>query len=49
MPFPIGEAERDLWLTCMGAALDACEVQGEIRAFLDARFAHVANFMRNQD
>ncbi len=49
MPFAIGEAQRDLWLACMSAALDACEVNGEIRAFLDARFAHVANFMRNQD
>jgi|RhiMethySRZTD1v2_1073278.scaffolds.fasta_scaffold03485_11 hemoglobin len=47
MPFPIGEAERDLWLACMKSALDERGVSGEIRAFLDQRFAHVANFMRN--
>lgn len=49
MPFPIGVCERDQWLACMGRALDACGVAGDVRAFLDARFAHVANFMRNQD
>jgi hemoglobin len=48
MPFPIGEAERDQWLACMGEALDASGVTGELRTFLDARFAHVADFMRNQ-
>lgn len=48
MPFPIGEAERDLWLACMAEAMDACEVEDEIREFLNARFAHVADFMRNQ-
>ena len=48
MPFPIGENERDQWMTCMTDAMDACEVTGEIRKFLDARFAHVANFMRNR-
>ncbi len=48
MPFPIGENERDLWMTCMTDAMNTCEVEGEIRTFLDARFAHVANFMRNQ-
>jgi len=47
-PFPIGDAERDQWLSCMKKALDARAIQGEIRVFLDARFAHVANFMRNQ-
>ena len=45
----IGESQRDLWLTCMAEALDACKVTGEIRDFLDARFAHVANFMRNDE
>ncbi len=48
MPFPIGENERDLWMTCMSDAMNTCEVEGEIRAFLNARFAHVANFMKNQ-
>lgn len=49
LPFPIGETERDQWLACMKVALDARAVSGDIRAFLDQRFAHVANFMRNAD
>ncbi len=46
-PFPIGDAERDLWLACMKSALDARKIEGDLRAFLDQRFAHVADFMRN--
>ncbi|MBT8484198.1 MAG: group II truncated hemoglobin [Phycisphaerales bacterium] len=49
MPFPIGETERDQWLACMQATLDEVEVDEPLRAFLTARFAHVANFMRNQE
>ena len=48
MPFVIGEAERDQWLNCMAFAMDQLTVQGKLRDFLDARFAHVADFMRNQ-
>lgn len=48
MPFPIGEAERDQWLACMKQALDELSIEGHLRAFLNQRFAHVANFMRNQ-
>jgi hemoglobin len=48
MPFAIGVPERDRWLACMGRAMDDCSVTGELREFLNARFAHVANFMRNQ-
>lgn len=47
-PFPIGESERDQWLACMGRAMDDCGVKGELRAFLEAKFAQVADFMRNQ-
>lgn len=46
--FAIGEVERDQWLACMQHALDQCNVTGELRRFLDGRFAHVADFMRNQ-
>jgi hemoglobin len=46
-PFPIGESERDQWLLCMGRAMDDCSIDGGLRTFLDQRFAHVANFMRN--
>lgn len=48
-PFSIGEPERDQWLGCMARAMDDLAVEGELRAFLDARFAHVADFMRNRD
>lgn len=48
MPFPIAEAERDQWLTCMERAMDDLAIDGELRRFLDARFAHVANFLRNR-
>lgn len=44
---PVDVAMRDAWLRCMQAALDAEKVDGEVRAFLDARFADVANFLRN--
>lgn len=47
-PFPIGERERDQWLDCMAAAMDAMAIDGDLRIFLDQRFAHVADFMRNQ-
>lgn len=47
MPFAISEVERDQWLACMKIALNQRGVTGEIRAFLDQRFAHVANFLRN--
>lgn len=49
MPFAIGVSERDQWLACMARAMDDCGITGELRTFLDARFAHVANFMRNAD
>ena len=44
---PIDEAMRDAWLRCMGRALDEQGVTGDVRGFLDARFAEVANFLRN--
>jgi hemoglobin len=48
MPFAIAERERDEWLACMRGALDECGIEGDVRTFLDGRFAHVANFMRNR-
>jgi hemoglobin len=38
---------RDAWLRSMTRALDVRGVAGELRAFLDARFAEVADFLRN--
>jgi len=40
-------AMRDAWLRCMQAALDAEHISGPVRAYLDGRFAEVADFMRN--
>ncbi len=47
--FKIGEAERDRWLLLMGQAMDACGMDGEERAALDAFFDQVADFMRNTE
>ncbi len=40
-------AMRDAWLRCMTVAMDDLGVTGELRRFLDGRFAEVADFMRN--
>ena len=44
---PVDTAMRDAWLRCMGSAMNDVGVTGELRAFLDQRFAEVADFMRN--
>jgi len=44
---PVDEAMRDAWLRAMGKAMDARKVSGEVRGYLDARFAEVAEFLRN--
>lgn len=44
----VDERMRDAWLRCMRAALDERGVGGNLREFLDQRFAEVADFMRNQ-
>jgi hemoglobin len=43
----VNVAMRDAWLRCMTAAMDERGITGDVRAFLDARFAEVADFMRN--
>jgi hemoglobin len=40
-------AMRDAWLRCMQIAMDDLDISGDVRRFLDARFADVADFMRN--
>ena len=45
---PIDQAGVEDWLACMGEAMDTLGIAGELRAFLDARFDHTANFMRNK-
>jgi hemoglobin len=44
---PVDPAMRDAWLRCMTAAMDAEPITGPVRAFLDGRFAEVADFLRN--
>ena len=44
---PVDIAMRDAWVRCMTAAMDDLGIAGPVRAFLDARFADVANFLRN--
>ncbi len=43
----VNVAMRDAWLRCMQLAMDDRNVEGPVREFLDARFAEVADFMRN--
>jgi hemoglobin len=43
----VNVAMRDAWLLSMAAALDGASLEPEVRAFLDARFAEVADFLRN--
>lgn len=38
---------RDAWLRAMTAAMNDQGVTGEVRAFLDARLAELADFLRN--
>lgn len=46
---PVNVSTRDAWLRAMSKALDAQEVRGPLRAFLDQRFAEVADFLRNSE
>lgn len=48
MPFKIGEAERDRWLTLMEAAMEEAEIPAEASGPLGEFFTQVADFMRNQ-
>jgi hemoglobin len=42
-------AMRDAWLRCMQRAMTDLEITGPVRTYLDARFAEVADFMRNTE
>ncbi len=43
----VNVAMRDAWMRCMTAAMDDLGITGDVRTFLDGRFAEVADFMRN--
>jgi hemoglobin len=45
---PVNAATRDAWLRSMQRALEHPSVPADARAFLTARFADLANFLRNQ-
>lgn len=47
--FPVDIAMRDAWVRAMQRAMDARGIEGDVREFLDQRFAEVANFMRNTE
>jgi hemoglobin len=48
LPFPIGEAERDAWLVCMRAALEATVADSQERDGIFAAMASLADHMRNR-
>ena len=42
-------AMRDAWLRSMNTAMHELAISGDVRTFLDARFAEVADFLRNAE
>lgn len=44
---PIGVELRDAWMRSMRRAMEGLECDDEVRAFLDDRFAQLADFLRN--
>ena len=48
MPFEIGVAERDQWVTCMVLAMEDVGIEEGIRDQFMANFFHTADFMRNK-
>ena len=44
---PVDLTMHDAWLRCMARAMDDLAIDGDLRRFLDARFAEVADFLRN--
>jgi len=45
---PVDTTTRDAWLRCMTLALNHDEVPADVRAYLAARLAEVADFLRNR-
>lgn len=48
-PFPIGPAERDQWVACMDAALDAVQASDALRDMLRGPIYRFADALRNRD
>jgi hemoglobin len=49
LPFAIGAAERDEWITCMGAAIDGAGLEPGVAQALKRAFFDTADFMRNRE
>ena len=47
LPFPIGETERDAWLSCMRQALSEMEIEELLRNHLIQSLRKTADHMRN--
>ena len=47
LPFPIGETERDAWLSCMRQALSEMEMEELLRNHLLQSLSKTADHMRN--
>jgi hemoglobin len=45
---PVNLAMRDAWLRSMQRALEHPSISADVRSFLTAKFADLANFLRNQ-
>jgi hemoglobin len=48
LPYAIGNAERDQWMTCMTQALRECGVDVELAQGLRHAFQGTADWMRNR-
>jgi len=48
LPFPVGEGERDVWMLCMGRALDETALDPLVREQLKGAFFRTADHMRNR-
>lgn len=49
LPFPIGAAERDAWMLCMGRALDESPLEALTRDQLKGAFFRTTDHMRNRE
>jgi hemoglobin len=47
MHFPIGESERDAWMSCMRHAMEDVVSNATLRQQLEQAFFKTANFIRN--
>lgn len=48
LPFSIGIAERDQWMSCMNRAMQEMDMEEGLRRALGENFAKTADFMRNR-